>query len=322
VISRRELLVGAAAAALVGCSRGGAGEAGVVRLGIMANLTHAPALVGVHSGRIQRALGEARLEARIFRAGPRVVEALLGDAIDIGTTGPAPVVTMYARHPDAFRVILGVASGGASLVFAQHAGISAPRDLRGKTLATPQIGSTQDVALKKWLAANGLSIARGDVNVTALASPDIRAQVIRGGLAGAWLPEPWGTRLVSEGAAARFLDERTLWRDGRFPTALALARTAFMRTRAVDVDRLRAALADEVGRANSDPAAYEEETYAAMKALAGSPGPRELLHQAWPMVDFTIDPLPDGVAAFAQDAHALGLVPEVACARLFTGASA
>jgi NitT/TauT family transport system substrate-binding protein len=322
VISRRELLVGAAAAALVGCSRGGAGEPGVVRLGIMANLTHAPALVGVHSGRFERALGGARLETRIFRAGPRVVEALLGDAIDVGTTGPAPVVTMYARHPDAFRVILGVASGGASLVFAKQWGITAPNDLRGKTLATPQIGCTQDVALKKWLAANGLSLARGDVNVTALASPDIRAQVIRGGLAGAWVPEPWGTRLVTEGAATRFLDERTLWPDGRFPTALALARTGFMRTRALEVERLRAALADEVRRAKDDPAAYEEEAYVAMKALAGNPGPRELLHAAWPMVDFTIDPLPEGVAAFAQDAHALGLVPEVACARLFTSATA
>ncbi len=315
-------MVGAAAAALVGCSRGGAGEPGVVRLGIMANLTHAPALVGVHSGRIERALGGARLDTRVFRAGPRVVEALLGGAIDVGTTGPAPVVTMYARHPDAFRVILGVASGGASLVFATHAGISAPRDLRGKTLATPQIGCTQDVALKKWLAANGLSIARGDVHVTALASPDIRAQVMRGGLAGAWLPEPWGTRLVSEGAASRYLDERTLWHDGRFPTALALARTDFMRTRAAEIQLLRAALAEEVRRANEDPAAYEDETYAAMKALAGNPGPRELLHQAWSMVDFTTDPLPDGVAAFAEDAHALGLVPEVACARLFSSGAA
>jgi NitT/TauT family transport system substrate-binding protein len=322
VISRRELLMGSAAAAVVGCSRGGAGEAGVVRLGIMANLTHAPALVGAHSGRIEQALGGARLETRVFRAGPRVVEALVGDAIDFGTTGPAPVVTMYARHPDAFRVILGVASGGASLVFAAHAGIATPSDLRGKTLATPQIGCTQDVALKKWLGANGLSIARGDVHVTALASPDIRAQVIRGGVAGAWLPEPWGTRLVSEGAAVRYLDERALWPDGRFPTALALARSSFMRARPVEVERLRAALAEEVRRAKSDPAAYEEETYAAMTALTGNAGPRELLHQAWPMVDFTTDPLPDGVAAFAEDAHALGLVPAVACARLFASAAA
>lgn len=322
MISRRGFVVGAAAATVVGCARGGAGEAGVVRLGVMANLTHAPALVGVHSGRLERALGGARLETRIFRAGPRVVEALVGDAIDVGTSGPAPVVTMYARHPDAFRVFLGVASGGASLVFGTRSGVVTPSDLRGKTLATPQIGCTQDVALKKWLAANGLSIARGDVSVTALASPDIRAQMMRGGLAGAWLPEPWGTRLVTEGAATRYLDERTLWRDGRFPTALALARTGFMQARALDVERLRAALAEEVRRANEAPAAYEEETYAAMTALAGNPGPRQLLHDAWPMVDFTTDPLPDGVAAFAEDAHALGLVPAVACARLFsTGAA-
>jgi NitT/TauT family transport system substrate-binding protein len=322
VISRRELVMGAAAAALAGCSRGGAGEPGIVRLGIMANLTHAPALVGAHSGRLEKALGGARLETRVFRAGPRVVEALVGDAIDVGTTGPAPVVTMYARHPDAFRVIQGVASGGASLVFAKAAGATTASDLRGKTLATPQIGCTQDVALKKWLAANGLSIARGDVSVTALASPDIRAQVMRGGLAGAWLPEPWGTRLVMEGSATRILDERTLWPDGRFPTALAVSRTAFMRARAAEVERLRGALADEVRRAKDDPSGYEDETYAAMKALAGNPGPRQLLHEAWSMVDFTVDPLPEGVAAFANDAHALGLVPKVACAGLFTSTKA
>jgi NitT/TauT family transport system substrate-binding protein len=116
-ISRRDLLCGTFAAAIAGCR---ARTDGVVRIGYMTNLTHAPAIVGIALERIARALG-VPVESRTFRAGPRVVEALVGGAIDVGVSGPAPVIYTHARHgAGTLRVISGCCSGGASFVVAGH----------------------------------------------------------------------------------------------------------------------------------------------------------------------------------------------------------
>ncbi len=323
-LSRRALLAGVGGALLASaCSRAG-GERGVVRIGVMANLTHAPMLAGLASGRLARAIAPSRLESRVFRAGPRVTEALLGGAIDLGSSGPAAIVSTHARHPDALRILAGIASGGASFVVAANAGISRADDLRGKSLATPQIGSTQDVSLRKYLHDHGLTVVDrgGDVRVLALASSDIRVQMMRGQLAGAWLPEPWATRLVTEGIATRLFDERTLWDGGRFATALLAGRRDFERTRPTETAQIVDALRLEVERAIADPAACEEEAFGEVKRLVSNPGPRPIFHEAWKLIDFTNDPMKVEVAAFARDAYALGLVPQVSCDALFGAARA
>lgn len=321
-LSRRALLAGVGGALLASaCARSG-GERGVVRVGVMANLTHAPILAGLASGRLARAIAPTKLESRVFRAGPRVTEALLGGAIDLGSSGPAAIVSTHARHPSALRILGGIASGGASFVVAKTAGITRADDLRGKSLATPQIGSTQDVALRKYLRDHGLEVVDrgGDVRLLALASSDIRVQMMRGQLAGAWLPEPWATRLVSEGIATRLFDERTLWDGGRFATALLAGRRDFEQARATETAAIAEALRVEVARALADPVACEEEAYGEVKRLVSNPGPRPLFHEAWSMVDFTNDPMKLEVAAFARDAEALGLVPQVRCDALFRAA--
>ena len=258
MISRRAFLGGLLPAAMAGlggagCTRGD--EPGVLRVGYLANLSHGPMLAGVASGRFQAKLAPLRREARIFRAGPRVVEALLGRSIDVGTSGPAPVVITQARHgDDTFRVLSGCASGGASLVVGP--GIRGPNDLRGKLVATPQLGSTQDVALRKWLKDNGLESTErgGDVRVTAFANFTILEQLRRRELAAAWLPEPWGSRVIHDGVATRYLDERDLWPDRAFSSSLLVARQAFVSSRRQDVERFTEALGEEIDRARSDPA--------------------------------------------------------------------
>ena len=150
-----------------------------MRIGYMTNLTHAPAIVGVVSGRIAAALG-VPVESRTFRAGPRVIEALVGDAIDVGVSGPAPVIYTHARHgAGTLRVLSGCCSGGASFVVGRASGIQGPADLRGKTLATVQIGTTQDIALRKYLRAHGYEPAErgGDVTVHALDAATILTEV-------------------------------------------------------------------------------------------------------------------------------------------------
>jgi NitT/TauT family transport system substrate-binding protein len=325
VITRRSLLLGSGAALLAaGCSDP-AGEAGVVRIALLANLTHAPVLAGLASGRIANALAPVRVESRTFRAGPRVMEALAGCAIDFGVSGPAPLVIALARTGqtrDAMRVVTGCASGGASLVLAPESNVSVPADLRGKALAVTQLGSTQDVSLRKYLRAHGLEATTrgGDVTMHALAASDIRTQMLKRRLDGAWLPEPWATRLVRELGAIRFVDERELWPGGRFASALVVARGAFARARPQDSARLGAAIEDEVERARREPAAARRETYDAIQALTRDAGPREWFDEAWGEVEFTSDPLAAAVETFAADAASLGVMPKVDCGPLFAGA--
>jgi NitT/TauT family transport system substrate-binding protein len=320
-ISRRQLLGGAAGAlALAACGSSDRGEAGVVRVGVLTNLTHAPLLAAIESGSLARAIAPARLEVRAFRAGPRVVEALLGRAIDIGSTGPAPVVIAQSRHPDALHVVSGMASGGASLVVAARHTITSPADFAGKSLAVTQLGSTQDVSLRKYLRANKLETTTrgGDVAIRVSSAADIRIQMSRGELDGAWLPEPWATRLVDETIATRLLDERDLWPNRQFSSAMIVARSAFTASRPREVTAAVAAIAAQIDRANADPKGSQDDAYGQIQSMIVNAGPRKLFSNAWSRVDFTRDPLRDAVEIFAADAVALGVVDHrVKCGSLF-----
>jgi NitT/TauT family transport system substrate-binding protein len=292
---------------------------GTVRIGFMTNLTHAPAIVGLASGRIARTLG-VRVEARSFRAGPRVVEALIGDAIDVGVAGPAPIVYAHARHGQGtLRVLSGCCSGGASFVVGRGSGIVGPANLRGKTLATVQIGTTQDIALRKYLRAHGYEPAErgGDVTVHALDAATILAEVRRGGLDGAWLPDPWATRVVQEAEALRLIDERDLWPNRAFPTAIVAARGDFVREAGPIAARVTRAIADEVARAARLHDETCEEARVELGRLLGKALPRALIEEAVRWVDFTCDPLPDALETLAHDAFTLGLAPETSCKTLF-----
>jgi NitT/TauT family transport system substrate-binding protein len=321
IVSRRALVAGIAASALVeSACADPAGERGVLRVGLLANLTHAPVLAGLASGRLARALAPLRIESRVFRAGPRVVEALVGRAIDFGVTGPAPLVIGYAHHgPETLRVTSGCSSGGASLVVAPGMKVETADDLRGKALAVTQLGSTQDVSLRTYLHAHGLETTGrgGSVTVHVLAASDVRTQMMKGRLDGAWLPEPWATRLVRELGARRFVDERDLWPGGRFATALVVARCDLARARPEDAARFEAGVADEIERARARPRESRDEAYDEIQRLTTNAGKREWFDEAWGEIEFTSDPLEAAVQVFATNAAALGVMPAVECSGLF-----
>jgi NitT/TauT family transport system substrate-binding protein len=315
-VGRRDVLLGAGAAALLAACRSRGG--GAVRLGFMTNLTHAPVIVGVASGRIERALG-VPVEARSFRAGPRVLEAIMGDAIDVGSAGPSAIVYNNARHgAGTLRLVSGCSSGGASFVVGAASGIGGWDDLRGKTLATTGIGTTQDISLRKALHAHGYSPAErgGDVSVTALDSTTILTEMKRGVLDGAWLAEPWATRVVRDAGARRLFDERDLWPDRLFPTAIAVARGDFARARPDLVARLAEAIADEVDRARREPDATRRVVGDELQRLLGKRLPDAILAEAWGYVDFTRDPLVGPLDTIADDAFTLGLAPKSSHATL------
>jgi NitT/TauT family transport system substrate-binding protein len=312
-MNRRVFLGSVAAVAATGIGGSVAfarrGGTDALRIGVMMNLTHAPLLAGLGSGRVARALAPTKVETVAFRAGPRVSEALLGGAIDAGTAGSAAIVIHHARHAKSgggLRVVSGCASGGASFVVSRASGMTKPEDLHGKRLAVTQIGTTQDVALRAYLRKHGLvdRAAGGDVTILAIASSVILDQMKRGELDGAWLAEPWATRLETEIRAVRFLDERDLWPNRRFSTA-ALATRA---ERASDprIATLSAALSEEVERARRSLETTLDEAYAEMKRHVGNPGARSIFTAAARFVDFTSDPIRSSFARFAEDAAAMG----------------
>src|SRR5437667_10699866 len=203
-----------------------------VRLAYYPNLTHAVALVGVARGTFQKALGSnVTLQTQIFNAGPAEIEALFAGDIDIGYVGPSPAINGYVKsHGAALRIIAGAASGGALFIVRPGANIQTAKDLANKKLADPQLGGTQDVSLRYYLQQNGLKTVEkgGNVQIIPTDNPNILTLFKQGKIDGAWVPEPWATRLVTEGNGKVFVDERTLWSDGKFVTTNVVVRKAFL----------------------------------------------------------------------------------------------
>jgi NitT/TauT family transport system substrate-binding protein len=218
---------------MFGFSTSSWGQGTVLRVGAFPNITHPQAMVGKANGSFEKALGpNVKIDWKSFNAGPSAIEALFSGAIDMTYIGPNPAITGYVRSQgEALRIVAGATSGGASLIVRNDSGIDKPEDFHGKKVASPQMGNTQDVALRAWLKAHGMKSADkgGDVKVIPLANPDQLTLFLKKELDAAWAPEPWATRLIREGNGRLFLDERDLWPQGQFVTAHLIASTKFLR---------------------------------------------------------------------------------------------
>jgi NitT/TauT family transport system substrate-binding protein len=292
---------------------GGNGEASTVRLGYFPNFTHAPALVGVEEGLFEEHLGDVSLTTHAFNAGPEAIQALFGGEIDMTFIGPNPAINGYAQSDGAaLRIVAGAASGGASLVVRED--IETPDELAGTTLATPQLGNTQDVALRNWLREEGFETSlegAGDVSIAPTGNGETLAAFGSGAVDGAWLPEPWATRLVTQGGAHVLVDEADLWPDGRFVTTHLIVSTEFL-TRNPDVVRsVIEAEIEAVDFINDHPEAAQEAVNAAIATATGERVDEDLLAAAWPKVEFTVDPIASSLFISAAHAEAVELLDPV-----------
>jgi NitT/TauT family transport system substrate-binding protein len=306
--SRRGFLaLGLGLAAFAGCKRSADGP---LRLGHFPNVTHAAALVGAQTDRFQQALGDVPLEILTFNAGPAAVESLLSGALDVTYIGPNPTLNAYVKSKGlAVRVIAGATSGGAALVVAPH--ITSAEQLRGTTVASPQLGCTQDVALRAWLAKAGLetdAFGGGDVSIL----PQENAQTLEafreGKLAGAWVPEPWATRLVQEGGGKLLVDERSLWPGGRFVTTHLVARTEILKSRADEVRALVRAHVEATRWITGNPAEAQALSIDRIERITGKRLSAQLIADAWQNLEFTTDPLADSLRECAKSAVDVGLL--------------
>lgn len=301
--------VPAAAPAAAGGAKLSAAE---VTIGYMPNLTHATALVGVQKGLFAAELGGTALKPFTFNAGPSLVEALNAGSVDIGWIGPSPTVNSYARsHGENLRIISGSASGGVKLVV--RPGIDSPDDVKGKRIATPQLGNTQDVALLNWISDQGWRVdprtGEGDVSVIRTNNAAIPHAYQTGAIDGAWAPEPTAAKLVAEGAKV-LVDESSLWPDGKFVTTNVIVSQRFL---AEHPDVVEAVLRGSVATnawINANPGTAKEIANAALNAITGKPLPAEVLDEAWPSIDITDDPLAATLDTQARHAVAAGLIDQ------------
>ncbi len=302
------LVAAAALVALLAC-RGDADPRRPLTLAFFPNLTHAQALVGTSEGAFARELGSGRWKARLLNAGPAAMEALLAGDVDLAYVGAGPATIAHLRTQGAaLRVVAGAASGGAALVVRSA---RSGRDLAGARVASPQLGNTQDIALRVWLGTQGLRIGErpGEVKVTPLPNPDILALFQRGDLEAAWVPEPWTARLLAEGGAHLLVDERDLWEGRRFPATVLVARLRALETRRTDVvAALRAHLA-LTERWKADPAGFARAANSEYGRLTHHPLPAAVLADAFSRLEPTVDPLPRQLEEIARRAQALGFAP-------------
>lgn len=313
---RRPLALLALLAALVAACGGDetAGEATTLRLGCFPNVTHAPALVGIQEGMFAEALGsDVELELSYFNAGPEAVESLFAEALDATFIGPNPAINAYAQSDgEAIRIIAGSTSGGAFLVV--RPGIESVEDLAGTTLATPQLGNTQDVALRAWLIEQGLSAdtaGGGDVSIVPQSNADTLRAFQAGDIDGAWVPEPWATRLIQEGGGAILIDERDLWPDGLYVTTHLIVRTEFLEQNPTLIKHLLEGYLEALRFVNENPAEAQTVTNDAIEAITGARLPDQVIAGAWENLTFTWDPIASSLQESADDAVEVDLLDPV-----------
>jgi NitT/TauT family transport system substrate-binding protein len=295
-------------------------SADTVRVGYFPNLTHATALVGVQKGIFQKDLGGTKLSTANFNAGPSEIEALNAGSVDIGFIGPSPSVNSYAQsHGKSLKIISGAASGGVKLVVNPKK-IKSVADLKGKKIATPQLGNTQDVAFLNWLSGKGWKVdpqsGKGAVSVVR-EDNSVTVDAFRtGSVDGAWVPEPTASQLVAQGGKA-LIDEADLWPGKKFVTTNVIVAQSFLKQHPDVVRAVLKGVVDSNAWINAHPDQAKSTANDALKKLSGKALPPGVIDPAWRSITFTDDPLASTLQAETDHAVKAGLLKKPSLAGIY-----
>jgi NitT/TauT family transport system substrate-binding protein len=310
----------ATALAAAGCSASsastgsGPGAPVVLRLGFQTNITHAPALVGIVKGYFAKSLGKnVRLEVKAYSTGTLEGTALLAGQLDAAYVGPNPTIKAWqTSNGKLIKVISGAASGGAALVVKQ--GINSPAQLKGKKLATPSLGNTQDVALRYWLKQHHLTSTQtggGEVPITPI-TPNSAAvlQFKSGQIAGGWEPAPYDIEMVQDGGHM-LVNEASLWPMGQFVTTNLVVTQSFLAAHSSVVTGLLKGQIEANNYIHRDPSGAEAAANKELTTLLGKGLKPSVLAASFKAITFTNDPIALSLATDAQHAVSVGLLSPV-----------
>lgn len=315
------LLLAACGSSSKDSASGGAGDGSssvTLRLGYFPNVTHAPAIIGVQNGTFAAKLGSnVKLDLKTFNSGTEATTALISGAIDASFVGPNPAINAFQKTNGGIRVVAGTASGGAFLVVKPD--INSAADLKGKKVGTPQLGNTQDVALRTWLNDNGLHETKegGDVTIVPEDNSVTLTAFQSGAIDGAWVPEPWATRLVTEGGGKVLVDEKTLWPGGRFVTTVLMVKKSYLDAHQDVIENLIRGLSDSIDLVKSDPAKAQQLTGQGIDQVTGKPLKDSIIKSSFEHITFTLDPIATSLKKDAENAKALGFLDSSDLAGIF-----
>jgi NitT/TauT family transport system substrate-binding protein len=294
-------------AANSGSATSGGDSPVTVSLGFLTNITHASALVGLKEGFFARALGSAgTLKATAFSTGTEETTALLAGQLDAAYVGPNPAINAWQKSGgSAIKIISGAATGGASIVVTK--GVTAAAQLKGKTLATPSLGNTQDVALRAWLKQNGLtttSTGGGDAFIKPTTPNSAAVLEFKSGqIAGGSEPAPYDVEMVKDGGTVLFTETGVT-------TLLVVAQSFLSAHPAIVADLVKAQI-----QANdfikSSPAAAQADANAELASYTGKPLKASIVAAAFKEITFTNDPDAASLTSDASQAESLGLLKPV-----------
>jgi len=278
-----------------------------VRLGFLANITHAPALVAIKNGYFAQALGKAgTVQTTTFTSGTQETTAILAGQLDAAYVGPNPAINAWQKsNGTAIKIVSGAATGGASIVV--KPGISGASQLKGQSLASPSLGNTQDVALRYWLKQQGLATsATGGGDVTIKPTTPNSAAVLEfksGQIAGASEPAPYDIEMVKDGG-------KVLLSEPGVTTVLMVTQSFLSAHPAIVTDLLKANM-QAIDFIKSNPAAAETAANAELAAYTGKPLKASIVAAAFKEIDFTVDPDISSLSTDAQQAASIGLLKPV-----------
>lgn len=282
-----------------------------IKIGYFPNVTHAPGLVADAEGFFTKRIGDGKVTVQSFNAGPDVIQALFGGSLDISYIGPSPTATAYAQSGgEAVRVVSGSTSGGASLVVKPE--ITKAADLKGKVLSTPQLGNTQDVALRYWLKEQGFATTAeggGDVKIQPQKNSATVAAFKQGTIDGAWVPEPFASLMIEAGGK-ELVDERTLWPDGAFVTTNIIVSKKFLDEHPDTVRAFLEAHLDAIEFIEQNPAKAQADVIQKIKAITDQAPDAKSVADGWKKLAFTAAPLGGTLIEQAQHADAVGLLED------------
>ena len=287
-----------------GSSSSGSGSAPVtLRLGLLANITHAPALVGIQKGFFTKNLGSNKLTTTVYNSGTQETTAILAGQLDAAYVGPNPAINAFQKSGGtAIKIVSGAATGGASVVVKPS--VTSAAGLKGKVVDTPSLGNTQDVAVRYWLKQNGLATTTtggGDVTIKPTnPNSDAVLQFQSGQIAGASEPSPYDVEMVKDGGKVLFTEPGV--------TTLLIVTQSFLNAHPAVVSDLLKGQIEANDYIAKDPAAAQTAANAELTALTGKGIKSSILPAAFKEITFTIDPDASSLATDAQQAKAVGLL--------------
>lgn len=282
-----------------------------LRIGHFPNITHVQALVAHNMSRTgkgwfeQRLGGNAKIEWYVYNAGPSAMEAIFAKSIEFTYVGPNPAINAYFKSGgQEGRIVAGAVNGGSALVVQGDSTLKTPVDFRGKKIATPQFGNTQDVAARAWLKKGGLAITQsgGDAQVVPTANPDQLSLFKQKQLDGVWTVEPWISRLEADAGGKVLIDDREAI------TTVLVARADMLATQRDLVRKVVAAHRELTEWIKANPAEAQKLARDELEAETRAKFAPELVISAWKRIVLTSDASLDALKAMISDAQAVGFL--------------